>query len=256
MGGEAARRYWDVDFARGVAMVMVVLYHLVYDLDNFGGYPVASTSGFWAVFADASAAAFVSLAGLSLAISSCREGEAGRGGRDLFAKYLIRGTKIFGYGMLITLVFLVLGYGYVIFGILQLIGLSVVLAYPFLRLRFASAFASAFGGLAVVGAGIYVGSEQIVVGGPAGVLLAPLGVLPENLFMPDYRPLLPWFGVFLLGLFFGNAAYLPWRRKVPEGAAPPYAAPVALLGRHTLFVYLVHQPLLLAGLWALGIVEF
>jgi uncharacterized membrane protein len=252
VGGEVARRYWDVDVARGVAMVMVVLYHFVYDLDNFGGYPVASTSGFWAVFADVSAAAFVSLAGLSLAISSSREREAGRRGRELFAKYLLRGTKIFGYGMLITLVFLVLGYGYVIFGILHLIGLSIVLAYPFLRLRFANAFV----GLAVVAMGIYVGSEQIVVGGPAGVLLAPIGVLPENLFMPDYRPLLPWFGVFLLGLFFGNAAYLLWRRKVPAGAAPPYAAPVAFLGRHTLFIYLVHQPLMLAGLWALGIVEF
>ena len=233
-------------------MVMVVLYHLVYDLDNFGGFPVRSTSGFWAVFADASATAFVFLAGLSLSISSCREREAGRGGRELFAKYLLRGTKIFGYGMLITFVFLVLGYGYVIFGILHLIGLSIVLAYPFLRLRFASAFV----GLAVVGVGAYVGAERFVVVGPAGVLLAPFGVQPENLFMPDYRPLLPWFGVLLLGLYFGNAAYLHWRRKVPAGAVPPYASPLAFLGRHTLLIYLVHQPLMLASLWALGIVRF
>lgn len=245
-----------MDFARGVAMVMVVVYHLVFDLDNFGGYPVASTSGFWAVFADASAAAFVSLAGLSLAISHRRDRGGGRRGRDLFVKYLVRGTRIFGYGMLITLVFLALGYGYVIFGILQLIGVSIVLAYPFLRLRFATASATAFAGIAVIAAGIYVGSARIVVGGPVGVLLAPFGVLPANLFMPDYRPLLPWFGVFLLGLYLGNAVYLPWRRRAPAGPAPRSAAPLAFLGRHTLLVYLVHQPLMLAALWALGIVEF
>ncbi len=93
-------------------------------------------------------------------------------------------------------------------------------------------------------------------GGAAGVLLAPLGVVPEGLFMPDYRPLLPWFGVVLIGLFFGNAAYLPWRVKTPAAKAPPYAAPVAFLGRHTLLVYLVHQPIIIATLWALGVVEF
>lgn len=62
-------RYWEVDVARGLAMVAVVLYHLIYDLDVLGGYPIESTSGFWGAFADASAAAFVFLAGLSLALA-------------------------------------------------------------------------------------------------------------------------------------------------------------------------------------------
>ena len=230
-------------------MLMVALYHLVYDLDNFAGYGIESTSGFWAAFADASAAAFLFLVGLSLALSFDRERRGGR--RSLFGKYARRGGRIFLYGMLITFVFLAFGYGYVIFGILQLIGVSIVLAYPFLGLRFASAFV----GLAVLGAGVYVGAQQIVVGGVAGVLLAPFGVLPEGLFMPDYRPLLPWFGVVLLGLFFGNVAYVPLR-KGPPAPAPPAAGPLAFIGRHTLFIYLVHQPVLLATLWALGMVRF
>jgi uncharacterized membrane protein len=249
VGGERHPRFWDVDAARGVAMLMVVLYHLVYDLNNFAGYAIESTSGFWAAFADASASAFLFLVGLSLALSSDRERRAGR--RGPFGKYALRGARIFLYGMLITLVFLALGYGYVIFGILQLIGVSIVLAYPFLGLRFANAFA----GVAVVAAGSYVLSRQIVAGGVAGVLLAPLGVFPEGLFMPDYRPLLPWFGVVLFGLFFGNVAYLPLRKAAPA-APPPYAAPLAFIGRHTLFIYLVHQPVLLATLWALGIARF
>jgi uncharacterized membrane protein len=155
--------------------------------------------------------------------------------------------------MLITLVFLALGYGYVIFGILHLIGVSIVLAYPLMKLRYLNVVL----GLAVIAAGAYVRAEQFVVGGVAGVLLAPLGVLPGNLFMPDYRPLLPWFGVVLLGLFAGNVLYAGRSPKQSVAALPRYspARPLAFLGRHTLLIYLIHQPILIATLWALGVIE-
>ena len=246
--GRETGRFWDVDVVRGVAIMMVVFYHLVFDLDNFGGYAIESTAGFWAVFADISAFLFVFLAGLSLSISRAR---AGAGGRNLFAKYLSRGLRIIGWGMLITLVFRLVDFGYVIFGILHLIGLSIILAYPLLKLRYANLVL----GLCVIAAGVYMRTQNFVVGGAAGVLLTPLGVLPEGLMMPDYRPLLPWFGVVLLGLFFGNAAYLVWRKKSPPAPAPRAARPLAFIGRHTLFIYLVHQPVLIAMLWAMGIIE-
>lgn len=238
-----ASRFWEVDVARGVAIVMVAVYHLVYDLDFFGGYPVDSTAGFWAVFADTSAFAFVFLVGLSLTLSAGRPGEA------RFRRFLRRGIGIFGYGMGITLVFLVLQIGYVIFGILHLIGLSIVLSYPFLRLRLANL---ALGTL-IIAAGLYVGAMDLSLPGVGGVLLSPLGISPEGLMMPDYRPLLPWFGVVLLGIAAGNLLYAG---RKPSRSAPAAARPLAFLGRHTLFIYLVHQPVLMAILAALGIVSF
>ncbi len=246
--GGKDERFWDVDVVRGVAIIMVVFYHLIFDLDNLGGHPIESTSGFWAVFADTSAFLFVFLAGLSSSISRVRAGATERG---LFGKYLRRGLRIIAWGMLITLVFLAVDFGYVIFGILHLIGISIILAYPLLKLSYANLVL----GLSIIAVGIYVQTQDFVVGGAAGVLLAPLGILPEGLFMPDYRPLLPWFGVVLLGLFFGNAAYLAWRKKSPPSPVPRAAAPLAFLGRHTLFVYLIHQPVLIATLWVLGIIE-
>jgi uncharacterized membrane protein len=150
--------------------------------------------------------------------------------------------------MLITFLFWVFGLGAVVFGILHLIGLSIILAYPFLRLRYANLLL----GLSLIATGAYVQAQDFVAGGVVGVLLAPLGVVPEGLFMPDYRPLLPWFGVVILGVFFGNAAYLLWRKKSPPSPTPRAAAPLAFLGRHTLLIYLVHQPILIATLWILG----
>ncbi len=95
-------------------------------------------------------------------------------------------------------------------------------------------------GLSLIAACAYVQAQDFVAGGATGVLLVPLGVVPEGLFMPDYRPLLPRFGVVLLGVFFGNAAYLPWRKKSPPSPTPRAAAPLAFLGRHTLLIYLIH----------------
>lgn len=243
-----AGRFWEVDFARGVAIVMVAVYHLVFDLDNFAGYEVESTSGFWAVFADVSAFAFVFLAGMSLEISRSKVRSAGP---RLFGKYLRRGLRIFGWGMLITLVFWALDFGYVIFGILHLIGASIILAYPFMKLRFLNVLF----GLLFIAAGIFVSTQDFAASGAPGVLLAPLGVFPENLYMPDYRPLLPWFGVVLLGLFFGKVAYTD-RKREPGASGPRLAAPVEFLGRHTLAIYLIHQPILIAALWAFGLVSF
>jgi uncharacterized membrane protein len=237
-----------VDAARGVAIAMMVVYHLTYDLEYFGGYDIESTSGFWARFADATASAFLFLVGVSLAISYARA-SAGRPDRHLFGKYLKRGIRIFAYGMALTVVFLVFGLGVVAFGILHLIGISIILAYPFLKCRLANLFL----GLAFIAVGIYMRLQDISSESP---WLLPFGVVPENLLMPDYRPLFPWFGVVLLGVFAGNVVYGGGKRPAifPE-KAPALSKPLLPLGRNSLFIYLIHQPILIALLAALGIIQ-
>jgi uncharacterized membrane protein len=233
-----------VDAARGVAIAMMALYHLVYDLDVFGGYRIESTSGFWALFADLTATSFLLLVGVSLSISYRRSGGAERG---LFGKYAVRGLRIFAYGMVITLVFRVFGLGTVAFGILHLIGVSIVLAYPLLRFRLLSALL----GLLVIAAGFYLRAHGFPSGSP---WLLPFGVAPEGLFMPDYRPLLPWFGVVLLGVSAGSSLY-GGRKPVVGGAGSPAGRSLASLGRHSLLIYLLHQPVLIAVLAALGVID-
>jgi len=150
--------------------------------------------------------------------------------------------------MLLTAVFLVFGMGIVAFGILHLIGISIVLAYPFLNLRFTNLVL----GVLVFGLGLYVQA-----GDPTGGLwLLPFGVVPEGWVMPDYRPLLPWFGVVLVGLFAGNVVYGDGRRPkgIPDPAPVP-VRPLLPLGRNSLAIYLVHQPVMIVLLAALGVVD-
>lgn len=247
-GKPAGRLLW-IDCARGGAILMMALYHLVYDLDTFGGYALDSTSGFWARFADATAGTFLLLVGVSLTLSLARAGE-----RDgLFGKYLRRGAGIFGYGMLITLFFGVFGLGAVVFGILHLIGVSIILAYPFLRLGWTNVAL----GIGVIAAGVALRAAGVSFGGalPAQVALAPFGILPESLTMPDYRPLLPGFGVVLLGIAAGNLLRGRLPKFEPPATAARGAIPLAFLGRHSLFVYLVHQPLIILALAAAGVIR-
>src|ERR687898_3183177 len=51
-------RFWEVDAARGVAIIMMVVYHTTYDLDALGGFDIRSTSGSWDFFADLTAGVF------------------------------------------------------------------------------------------------------------------------------------------------------------------------------------------------------
>jgi uncharacterized membrane protein len=108
-------------------------------------------------------------------------------------------------------------------------------------------------GTLIFAAGQYVLAQDLYA---RSFWLLPFGVVPEGVIMPDYRPLLPWFGVVLIGLFFGNVVYSDGRRPaVREDKAPPLARPLLPLGRNSLFIYLIHQPIIIALLAALGIVD-
>ena len=225
---------------------MMIVYHSTYDLDTLGGYDVQSTSGYWALFADVTAGLFLFLVGVSLGISRSRTSLTGW---RLFGKYLARGSRILAYGMVLTLIFLALGMGVVAFGILHLIGVSIILAYPFLRLRFTNL---ALGALMFV-AGQYIMAQHLY---SQSFWLSPFGIVPEGVVMPDYRPLLPWFGVVLIGLFVGNVVYGDGRRPaITEDKSPALARPLLPLGSNSLFIYLIHQPIIIALLAVTGIVD-
>jgi len=236
-------RYPEIDILRGIALLMMVVFHTVFDLSYFGIRSIEVSAGFWRYFALATAFLFLLIAGLSLSISDARAAARTPDAAGRFLRTLKRGLFIFSLGLLVTFAtWIFLGEGYVIFGILHLIGVSLILGWFFLR----------FGkwnillGIVWITAGLAAVAQ---VRGP--ISLVWLGMYPAGFTSVDYTPLFPWFGVVLLGIGTGSLLYPGGKRfwKIPDFSNPAEKA-VAFLGRHTLILYLVHQPVILLILQA------
>ena len=197
------------------------------------------TDPLWFYFQRVTASTFIVLVGVSLALRA-QQLEA-RDQPVAFRPFLRRGLVILGWGFVITAVTRVtLGAEMAIrFGILHFIGVSVILAYPFLRGRWFNLGL----GLALVVAGKLV--QQISVTGPWFIWL---GLEPAGHVYVDYFPLLPWLGVVLIGIWLGNSAYQHAARRfyLPGWQMPALTFPLQWMSRHSLTIYLIHQPLLFA----------
>jgi uncharacterized membrane protein len=243
---DRSTRLWEVDTLRGIAIVLMIFFHFTWDLDHFAGYEVNVLSTPWQTFARSIASLFIFVMGVSLTLSYNRAKQQA-GHSALFIKYLRRGGQIFGLGMVITVAtyFFFRGQGFVIFGVLHLLGLSIILAYPFLRYN---KWVSLLAGLLAIGLGIYL--NRLVVSFP---WLIWLGVRQSGVNMVDYYSLLPWFGISLLGIFAGYTLYPQSVRRFtwPDLAQVVPIRGLRFLGRHSLLIYLIHQPILIGLLTAL-----
>ena len=84
------------------------------------------------------------------------------------------------------------------------------------------------------------------------LIFLPIGFeISGSPWMADYMPLFPWLGVFLIGCVIGRICYkdkktlFAGRGKVMKAIARP----IEFIGRHSLIIYLVHQPLVYAILF-------
>jgi uncharacterized membrane protein len=239
-------RFWEIDVARGIAIVMMVIYHLVWDLSFFDIADIDPYRGFWRLFQRATASLFLLLVGVSIQLRAERERVGGDSPRA-WRRQVRRALTVFGAGMLVTAVtWLFIPQGVVVFGILHFIGLAMLLAYPLRRLGYVNLLLA----VVIFAAGSVV--DDVVVPFP---WLVWLGLMPEGFASVDYFPLLPWFGVVLIGLVAGGLLYRDFARRLPlPTTLPILLAPLAWLGRHSLPIYLIHQPALIALLLASGLV--
>ncbi len=234
-------RLWEIDSLRGIAICMMIVYHLFFDLNYFRFYLIDLYSMPVLLFLYPIGTLFLLLVGISLTLSYSRAKNT-LTPTQLRMKFLKRGSMVFGLGLLITLVTWVYPHnGFIVFGVLHCIGLSILLAYPLLRFR---NLALVLGILCVI-IGVVL---QITVAVDFPWLLW-LGIVPTQFYTLDYFPLLPWFGVVLIGVFIGNSLYTNKKRtyQLKDNSHSIPAKVLCFLGRYSLIIYLLHQ-IIIVGL--------
>jgi len=229
-------RFWEIDFARGLAVIGMIIFHALWQLNYFGYTTLSLYSGWLGLFQKFVAITFLLLVGISLTLSINR-----RDDHNLW--FVKRGLFIFGLGILITaFTFLFFKEGLIFFGVLHLIGASIILAIPFAK----HIYANILTGLAVIAAGIYL--QTLTFDFPYFLWLGFF--YPVTTF--DYYPLLPWFGVILIGIAFGNVLYKNGERIIELKDCDNI---ISKLGKYSLLIYFIHQPILFGLLMLLSYIK-
>ncbi len=231
-------RLWEVDFLRGIAIVAMVIYHTFFVMNYYRVFMTNLHTTFWWCFPRMIANTFIFLVGVSLTLSYSRDILTRTHKTGLYKKYMKRGAMIFACGLLITCAtFIVIRENYVKFGILHLIGVSIILAYPFVRFKYINLLIAAL----IIPLGMYF--KTIIIKSP---LLLWIGIMPYNFSTVDFFPIFPWSAAVFIGLFVGNILYNDCKRNFKFFNLPKNFLSKAMcyLGKKSLVIYIVHQPII------------
>ncbi len=221
------KRIWELDALRGICILGMVIVHFIYDLGGLG-FEVSSLLfdfiQYWG------GTVFVLISGICATLGS---------------RHIRRGLTVFGCGIVCTAAttgIYLLGLAdksiIIYFGVLHCLGTSMLL-WGILRRCPNWLLAILGGSLCLIG--LYL-EQTTLVDFP---WLIPFGFLYPGFSSSDYFPLLPNLGYFLFGALLGRTLYRRKETLFPQ--LDPSFYPFHFLrqcGRHSLSIYLLHQPLI------------
>ncbi|MFN3844423.1 MAG: DUF1624 domain-containing protein [Paracoccaceae bacterium] len=229
-------RIHAIDLARTIALAAMGVFHLTFDLMLFGHLPPGTVfQGGWPLFARAIASSFLFLAGVSLWLAH------GQGIR--WPAFLRRLAVVAGAAALVTVAtYYAMGAQFIRWGILHAIAGGSLIGLAFLRAPVSLTAAAA----ALAFTAPHLGRFEIF-NAPHWIWLGLSTEIPP---MMDYEPLLPWLCPVLLGIatakLMSRAGLWDRLRLWQPG---PFGRAVIWPGKHSLAVYLIHQPVLFGAVY-------
>lgn len=225
------KRIWELDVLRGVCICAMVIVHLVFDLVYVYGTLTLSGWGQWlfTLLTQWGGVLFLLISGICVTLGS---------------HPVKRGLVVLGCGLVCTLVtWLMYALDFmdksiiIYFGVLHCLGVCMLLWPVMKRLPWWLLLVL---GLALVAVGLYI--PQLRVDHP---WLIPVGFVFSGFSSSDYFPLLPNLGFFLLGAVLGLTLYRKQKTLLPKVNEKNFLIRFfCLCGRHSLLIYLLHQPLI------------
>ncbi len=234
-------RIFFLDEMRALALIGMVIYHAAYDLYAIFGLDFDFYSTGWDTLQMAVCCTFIVIAGISSRLTK---------------NALKHGLVVLGCGILMTVfTYFFMRSQTIWFGVLHFLGCSMIIYHLFRKsVKKAPALLGA-----VISFGIYLAFYGIA----SGTVLFGNVAVPENLYFSnflaiiglpgpgfrsaDYFPLLPWFFLFLSGCFIGK--YFK-ERKIPDFMMNKHSDFLCKIGSNTLVIYIIHQPIIYALLYA------
>lgn len=215
-------RIWEIDALRGLFILCVVIIHLIFDLEYMYNVNLNLPDSYYFIQINGGVL-FILISGISITLGS---------------RYIKRGLFVLGFGMVITIVTLILFPEIAIyFGILHLLGVCMLL-YPLYKKL--PNIVLAISAVIIIILGYYF--ETIYIKNP---YLFVLGLTTKGFNTGDYFPLFPNLGFFMLGVVLGRLLYKDKKTLFPK--FPKDNAVVRFLsfcGRQSIWIYLLHQPLI------------
>lgn len=214
----------------------MIVYHFCFDLNHFGViHADFNRHGGWLAFRTVIVSLFVTLVGISLVLAE-RHGRK----RSFRQRMLM---LLAGCLLVSASSYLMFPRSWIFFGILHFILIASLAATGFLRL---SPRALLLTGFALLVCGTWV--THPLFDQPA---LQWIGMMTFKPRTEDYVPLLPWFGLILIGMAIGSGLPMQAQAALHWQTGNASFALLARAGRHSLLIYLVHQPLLIGLLYIL-----
>ena len=223
------------DTIRGFALISMILYHFTYDAVMIFGQRWTFFSSEWATVWQTSI--YVTFILISGAVSS------------LSRKGVKRGLIVLGGGLLVTAVTLIfMPEQKILFGVLSFLGCAMIIKHllnpllekihPIIGLLVSTVFFVMTYNLPKDKFFIWDLPEALT----TTKFLFPLGLTYDGFASADYFPIFPWIFLFFFGMFFAKLTL----NKLPEKIKNFNIRPISFLGRHTLEIYIAHQPILYA----------
>ena len=215
-------RIAEIDALRGVAVLAMIYYHLMYDLVEFYHYSFPLTHITMQITSLAAPLFFI-LAGISSQF-----------GRNPWKQIL---KLCLAAGLITFVTYLQNPQYFVRFGTLHFLACAMILLIP---LRKTPTNVLLFVATVVIVAGSFVNRQTTI-----HPWLFPFGLTSSNFQSSDYFPLLPYFAYPLIGLLLGRRYYSKKKSLFPDFHLPA----LEWFGRHSLYIYLLHQPVILTLLY-------
>ncbi len=227
------QRLHYLDVTRGIAIILMVIYHFCFDLDNFQLIQIEmDTNPLWRGFRFLIITLFLSTMGMSLALTHAK----GICWHCLKKRSLLLG----GAAILVSIAsYLQFPQTWIYFGILHFILFASWLGLYFVGKPWLSLITAIIILMGSVFSWLHTDALFSLVQQP---LHLPRG------YTEDLVTLFPWFAVVLIGIFI---VAKDWH-LIPRLKANFISNKVGFLGRHSLLIYMIHQPILFGAVMLLA----